>query len=111
MALRIVDRPPSQPTRYRARTLRSAPVSSCITSTSTPRSCSVKPLTRSRCASVISGRHLACASRMGSRKRWLMRWGGSGVGHQPSGPLVSVLRVRRPGMWMRVTSRPTVVVR
>jgi hypothetical protein len=43
-----------------------------------------------RLSSVTFGRAAVCSSRMGSRYTWLMRCGGSGVGHQPSGPAVSV---------------------
>ena len=40
----------------------------------------------------------------------LIRFCGSGLGHQPSGPLVSVKRVARPGMPMRANSMPVTEV-
>ena len=40
----------------------------------------------------------ACSNRIGSRKIWLMRCGGSGVGQLQSGPSVAVKRSRRQGI-------------
>ena len=39
---------------------------------------------------VTPGSEAVCSSRMGSRTSWLMRCGGSGVGHQVSGPSLDV---------------------
>jgi hypothetical protein len=53
----------------------------------------------------------ACSNRIGSRKIWLMRCGGSGVGQLPSAQSVSVNRSRRQGILIRVSSWPVNVVR
>ncbi len=59
----------------------------------------------------MRGWEAACSNRIGSRKIWLMRCGGSGVGQLQSGPSFIVKRSRRQGIGIRVSSAPVKVVR
>ena len=59
----------------------------------------------------IRGWAAACSNRIGSRKIWLMRCGGSAVGQPQSGPSFIVKRSRRQGISILVSSLPVNVVR
>ncbi len=104
MALRTSERPPSQPIRYWARISTPSPESRSDAWTVTPASCCSKPVNSVWFRMVMPPVRRAVSNSTGSRKIWLIRCAGSGVGQAPSGPDRSVYRSRRQGIWMRISS-------
>jgi hypothetical protein len=58
----------------------------------------------------MRGWDAACANSTGSKYIWLIRCGGSGVGHEVSGPSVALYRSARDGIGTRESSIPVTVV-
>ena len=93
IALRTTERAPSQPIRIAAiHDVVTAPVSRSRRLARAELSSTTTSSTEVRLTMRMRGCAAACSNRIGSRKIWLMRCGGSGVGQLQSGPSVAVKR-------------------